>query len=694
MPLCTACYSLDFSNFGKSLQGIRSNSLAAVQKSALGGCDLCSLVLGIALERIPDVGDVDAWIQLSLLGNGTSSSSPPYNKLVVEISNKSRYLNSSDETVPTKVLNPTVTNHEICIAADQGSPACKSGLIGGAYLGVDKTAPEYTAAIGKWMRGCISSHKRCCQSISGGAKFDPHSVELPTRCIEVTSTASYLRETEGMVGSYVTLSHRWNLEAEIFKTTSSNYLERISGEDLGPLSKNFDTAIAVVRGLGIRYLWIDSICIIQKSEDWDLEKWKMGQYYEHALFTIAAVGGGEQQLQGSGVPDAPQADLIKSLVRVPYREDGIRKGSVYLYRPEKSTDLLFWEDVDDSELLSRGWVFQEWLLSKRIIYFTRNETFLECSSQRPGFKVDFSSRCDSGFETWYAIVRSFSTTNLTDRRDHLAAISGAAFEYGQVIQREITKGNGKGKEPQRIPNYLSGLWLQDVHHGLMWLADVVASPTCKCNAPSWSWLSCEGLIGWPTRGARAQPALQILSADCEPTPQGVDALPETVIMTVQLQVRTKMQPVLVNRGINSVFDMEVATRVCLDLEFPFRRQGKNVPLDGSGKIVSNPLYTVCHPSSPDVAGGWAMFERSPDVGEWTRTPSGTVGLAIHVASRKVGNAPGILEDWFKFGSEVCDVIFVASVGNNTFRRLGMGIICDWNIRQGFQRDESVEIVLV
>ncbi|KAI8650863.1 HET domain-containing protein [Fusarium keratoplasticum] len=415
-------------------------------------------------------------------------------------------------------------DHEICIAADPDSPAYQSGLIGGRYLGMDMKAPEYISAIGKWVQGCISSHERCCKAISDDSTFNPYLVELPTRCIEVTFTGAYLRHTLGTTGSYITLSHRWTGETETVKTTSSNYQERISGADLGPLSKNFDDAIAIARRLGVRYIWIGSICIIQESEDWDQEKWKMGQYYEHALFTISAVGTGHEQKEGSSFLDPSQARTPNSLVRLPFRQDGVRKGSVYLYRRDLNAYLLFHNDVDKSELHSRGWVFQERLLSKRIIYFTHRESFLECSSQVPqsfcndvvkpplpkleqaiqlgtfrdipmvprhGFKVNFTLEHDSPLDIWYTIATSFSATSLTNQHDHLAAISGAAFEYGQAIENQLgnRKGNKKGKETRTTPNYLSGLWLRDIHHGLMWLREGAPNLACLCGAPSWSWLS-------------------------------------------------------------------------------------------------------------------------------------------------------------------------------------------------------------
>ena len=64
---------------------------------------------------------------------------------------------------------------------------------------------------------------------------------------------------------------------------------RLSGIDLGGLSPTLRDAVRVARGFNIRYLWIDSLCILQDSTiDWELESAKMGTYYSKCWLTIAA----------------------------------------------------------------------------------------------------------------------------------------------------------------------------------------------------------------------------------------------------------------------------------------------------------------------------------------------------------------------------------------------------------------------
>ncbi|EWG41129.1 hypothetical protein FVEG_03293 [Fusarium verticillioides 7600] len=563
-------------------------------------------------------------------------------------------------------------------------------------------APEYIAALGEWLHDCLSNHSRCHFAISSSTLFDPRSIELPTRCIEVTPTAAYLRDTQGAKGSYVALSHRWNPEAEAVKTTSANFQQRMSETELGLLSKTLEDAITIVRKLEIRYLWIDTICIIQGTDDWNQEKFKMGQYYERALFTISAIGGCIQAGKDSGILEAQPP---KSLVRLAFKENGIRKGSVFLYRRDDKA--LFLTDVARSELISRGWVFQETLLSKRIIYFTNKVSFLECCSEAPrSFCNDMITEVPRPWEAksssnvsrilpthslkvnlaldydpltmWYNIVTGFSKTILTQQNDHLAAISGAAFEYGGAIERKrLEKSDKRWKNTKPTQDYLSGLWLEDIHYGLMWFAVDHQNRECPCGAPSWSWLSNQGEVEWQRRDDMSQSSLKVLGAEYEEEAQGVRRLPEVVIMTTKLRVKAKMQPLLIMPGIQDAKDMSVLTGVRVQAS------------------PCNQYYTFCHPSSPDWAGGWAKFERDPRVVELNNISSGIgATLAIHVASRQANDREGLIEHFMDLGRTVYEVIFVKCIKDETFQRLGAGFTCDLTIAQGFQAVEDIEITLI
>lgn len=94
----------------------------------------------------------------------------------------------------------------------------------------------------------------------------------------------------------MTLSHCWG-RTQFITTTRDTLKQRIAGIALTDLSKTFKDAVSLTRKLGIRYLWIDSLCIIQKDkEDWEREAGKMGAVYSQSFLNIAATSSAE----GSG----------------------------------------------------------------------------------------------------------------------------------------------------------------------------------------------------------------------------------------------------------------------------------------------------------------------------------------------------------------------------------------------------------
>jgi hypothetical protein len=115
---------------------------------------------------------------------------------------------------------------------------------------------------------------------------------LPTRVIDLgpsnESRAPFIYRSRGEHARYVTLSHRWAGNS-VVKTTKENLWLHERRLPLQDLSSTFREAIEVCRKLCVRYVWIDSLCIIQNSrEDWEKESSKMGDYYWNSPLTITA----------------------------------------------------------------------------------------------------------------------------------------------------------------------------------------------------------------------------------------------------------------------------------------------------------------------------------------------------------------------------------------------------------------------
>lgn len=140
---------------------------------------------------------------------------------------------------------------------------------------------------------------------------------------------------------------------------------------LHTLSKTFQDAVEVTRRLGIRYLWIDSLCIIQDSAaDWDTEAIQMEYVYNNCFFNIAAT----HSANGEGGLFTRRDPLVNLPVRVQATYDGEEPKFLMSINANR------WVEAFEREPLNtRGWVIQERIFSPRICHFTSNQVIWECN---------------------------------------------------------------------------------------------------------------------------------------------------------------------------------------------------------------------------------------------------------------------------------------------------------------------------
>ena len=116
-------------------------------------------------------------------------------------------------------------------------------------------------AIKGWISGCITTHVFC---------DTPEHPYLPIRVVDtgLNNGVVKLVKTNEAKGRYICLSHCWG-SSQIITTTRSTFEDRTKGIAWDDLSKTFQDAICLTRTLGFRYIWIDSLCIIQDdARDW------------------------------------------------------------------------------------------------------------------------------------------------------------------------------------------------------------------------------------------------------------------------------------------------------------------------------------------------------------------------------------------------------------------------------------------
>jgi hypothetical protein len=195
--------------------------------------------------------------------------------------------------------------------------------------------------------------------------IDVGSISDPDLRLQITNPAS--------PGSpYATLSHCWGKQ-KIKQLVLSNLFTLVKGIVFTELSKTFQDAIVITRRLGLRFLWINSLCIIQDYiEDWTHESGMMGLVYSNSTCNLAATAA-EDSSTGCffernpllAQPCRVKIDSFPGLVSDSGEYDLVPKA-------------LFNNSIELQPLNRRGWVLQEQFLSPRIIHCGRNQLFWEC----------------------------------------------------------------------------------------------------------------------------------------------------------------------------------------------------------------------------------------------------------------------------------------------------------------------------
>jgi hypothetical protein len=281
--------------------------------------------------------------------------------------------------------------------------------------------------------------------------------------------------------SYATLSHCWG--SLKFTTLTRNNLNQFRVRvPFEALTKSFQDAIYITRYLGLHYLWIDSLCILQDDpSDWRKESSSMSNVYGGSTVNIAA----------TSASDGTMGCFFDRYCS--WRSQ---------FKGEKDSDTL-WDCYPDcqgwlrrSPLRSRGWVVQESFLSRRILHFTDREVFWECDEKvasesfperfPPNQEEDFAQLIKPIPEKrpithaiWAKMVEEYSRCKLTLVRDRLVAISGLARLFEARLGDE----------------YIFGLWKRNLESQLLWTSTNNFNRRERitpCPTPSWTWASQDG----------------------------------------------------------------------------------------------------------------------------------------------------------------------------------------------------------
>ncbi|KAI1841131.1 hypothetical protein JX266_012666 [Neoarthrinium moseri] len=372
-----------------------------------------------------------------------------------------------------------------------------------------------------WLDECRTSHPDC------GSILEQRY--MPTRALKLNSQAKSVEGTVHLVirppvEPYVALSYCWGGD-QLHKTTKAKIESGNFSIDVRGLPSCLRDAIKTTMSLGLQWLWVDSLCIIQDDiSDKMIEIDQMPSIYANALVTLSA---SKSAAAASGFLEP--IDYVKNTsmaVKLPFRCPGLEDmhGNAYaMVMPDRRA-------IDPIHL--RAWTLQERYLAPRVLEFSSLQMRWVCNYTVPDEKQGYSDGWkrgqnpeDSGIVTamsyqdivkqieslrkhpalecsigddlrgfWEAIVHTYTARNMTDSTDRSLAISGM----------------GKALSALYPDKYLAGLWRRSMPSQLCWTIatqENVYSPGSvprgkrtlhprpwRYQGPSWSWTAVNGTV--------------------------------------------------------------------------------------------------------------------------------------------------------------------------------------------------------
>ncbi|XXH01246.1 hypothetical protein Hte_007600 [Hypoxylon texense] len=250
--------------------------------------------------------------------------------------------------------------------------------------------------IRSWLDDCDRNHGSSCNSARVHAGED----EIPMLFIDVVVTRhdpyGLLNKEFHVVENclvaatsrekYFALSYVWG-QVEMFKTMKDNCQLRQKPQALSTIAfpQTIKDAMQLVESLGERFLWVDAICMVQDDrEQMDRDIPKMNIVYGRAFATIVALYGDSADAGLPGVSPGTRPPQLVEYLRVSselpdldYDPRNDRDEAISLTVTPRPLEL----ELDTAKWNTRGWVFQERLLSRRCLYFSPSAIYFQCASK-------------------------------------------------------------------------------------------------------------------------------------------------------------------------------------------------------------------------------------------------------------------------------------------------------------------------
>ncbi|KAK8052489.1 hypothetical protein PG993_003874 [Apiospora rasikravindrae] len=416
----------------------------------------------------------------------------------------------------------SLRGYSLPVFSNEGAGSAVPGPAPDAGLSLGRnTGDEATFDVAKmWLSKCLKEHRLCAEN------DDAARVVRPKRLLQLDDTISLVDSTVATGHDYVALSHCWGRQVLVPRLLKDTEAELRAGVGLSYLPQTFQHAVLITKKLGFRFLWIDSLCIIQDSaEDWRDQAEIMALVYNNSVLTIAA-------LKSSGSHEGCFTDARNPLRLRPCVSDklGVSVSSWDFGR--------LWEvEVNSSgygasPLHSRAWVVQERYSAPRTLLYGANGIYWECrcaqaseahycdvawddeankktwlqrleigstddAQQHSNGTATKKSAVVSWKDHWIGLLKTYSSCQLTQSTDKIIAVTGLIKE----IERR-----SKAK-----PRCILGLWDYDLPGMVLWYrtrdsahfaTDIIGR--LDNNMPTWTWASVEGRCSYLVSGGEIE----------------------------------------------------------------------------------------------------------------------------------------------------------------------------------------------
>ncbi|PNP74810.1 hypothetical protein FNYG_11947 [Fusarium nygamai] len=373
----------------------------------------------------------------------------------------------------------------------------------------DNTGHQDVASLAKkWLQTCKDHHN--CGSASEDGWYPKRLIHVGD---ERQSPRLIVSKDERPEGCYVALSHCWGEDPEFLMLTSDNLSDFCIEIRLQNLPASFRDAVMTCRRIGIPYIWVDSLCILQSGhgshDDWLSHSEDMHLVYRNCALNISI--DVSENPHGGAFRSRDPMYLQDCYVWTPFRappkpsresendiDDSTERSDLWNICAIFTSDDFSWARIH-LPLSFRAWVFQERLLSPRTLHFGYDRISWECDRSRnlteylpevindniwKGFDClaqnAFSVRENGDLATYYYdLVFPYTNRKLSHPdEDKLVA-------FAAVARRCI---------PWFGSDYCAGIFRSTMPQGLLWekMSPVGRLGRSKVyRAPSWSWASLD-----------------------------------------------------------------------------------------------------------------------------------------------------------------------------------------------------------